>query len=149
MDEPGYNERSCARLRHALAGGCRIKRVCRPTLSLAPAVGTTGARLPITELIVIALVRSAPVRTQQDLREVIALYKQWACRDRRITGFLYLRHSARVHRNAATRCARVGGGGSLRKLDPLRLTRLRGGWPARLQANNCASPAVRWLNRRV
>jgi len=76
--ESCYNERGYTRPRHALAAGCRIKRVCRPTLSLTLAAGTTSARLPITELIVATLAHSASAPTQQHLREVIALYEQWA-----------------------------------------------------------------------
>jgi hypothetical protein len=36
----------------------------------------------LTELIVSALARSAPARTEQDRQEVTALYKQWVRRDR-------------------------------------------------------------------
>jgi hypothetical protein len=125
--------------------------VCRPTLSLTLAAGTTSARLPMTELIVAVLAHSASARTQPHLREVIVLYEQWARRDRQITGVLYRRHRTRVHRYAAIRRAQVGGGSLLwlsltlaaKKVDPASLTRLRGGSPARLQANRYAGPSVR------
>src|SRR5260370_18230234 len=43
-----------------------------------PSCGRCNTKYRITELIVSALARSSPARTEQDQLEVIALYKQWA-----------------------------------------------------------------------
>ena len=95
---------------------------------------------------------SDPTALSRGDRALLAM----GCRDRQITGVLYCRHPARVHRYAAIRRARVGGGFAAvvvtdprcEKVDPPCLTRFRGGTLIRLQANRYAGPAVRWLNRR-
>jgi hypothetical protein len=47
-----------------------------------PSCERCNAKSRLTELIVSALARSSPARTEEDLRELVAVYEQWARRDR-------------------------------------------------------------------
>jgi hypothetical protein len=62
-----------------------------------PSCAGCNSKTSLTELVVSALARSEPASTEQDLREVIALYAQWAQRDRQsFVEFVGVENAARI-----------------------------------------------------